>query len=46
MQRSDEANIAREESFRLYREIEPERAQPMEDLIENDFDEIVAFWSR
>lgn len=45
-QKIAEAKAARDESFNAYREIMRSQAQAAEYLTEDDFDDLVAFWSR
>jgi hypothetical protein len=46
LQRLDEANAEREESGKLYREIRPGDLRQSEDLTEDDYDDIIVFWSK
>ncbi|KAK4497676.1 hypothetical protein PRZ48_010329 [Zasmidium cellare] len=42
----DEARELREEAYRMRQQLRPDDARPWHELTEEDFDDLVAFWSR
>ena len=46
MQKLDEVTAEREESSKLYREVCPGDSRRPEDLTDDDYDDIIVFWSK
>ncbi|KAI0396025.1 hypothetical protein F5Y17DRAFT_465366 [Xylariaceae sp. FL0594] len=46
MGRDIEAGYHLSQAYQMRRQLKPEDARPLEELVEADFDELVAFWSR